>query len=89
MEAAKEFSDEMGIRLTFIDMKGNVLADSVEGPDYIGMENHLGREEITEAILSGKRFRQPEEQNSGCGFSLRCGYPCLSGRQGDDHPRRS
>ncbi len=53
METAKDFSGEMGIRLTFIDMEGNVLADSTAGPDYIKMENHLGREEITEAILSG------------------------------------
>lgn len=53
MEAAEDFSGEMGIRLTFIDMEGNVLADSTEGLDYIKMENHLGREEITEAILSG------------------------------------
>jgi len=30
VEAAENFSHEMGIRLTFIDMKGNVLADSTE-----------------------------------------------------------
>ncbi len=53
VEAAKDFSSEMGIRLTFIDLEGNVLADSTKGQDYILMENHLGREEITEAILSG------------------------------------
>ena len=53
VEAAKDFSDEMGIRLTFIDIAGNVMADSVAGADYIKMENHLGREEVTEAILSG------------------------------------
>lgn len=52
-EAAQGFSDEMGIRLTFIDMDGNILADSTEGQDYVRMENHLGREEITEAILAG------------------------------------
>ena len=51
--AAEDFSEEMGIRLTFIDRKGRVLADSMEGPDYVKMENHLGREEITESILSG------------------------------------
>ena len=54
VKAAEDFSKEMGIRLTFIDMKGNVLADSMKGSDYIKMENHLGREEITEAILTGK-----------------------------------
>lgn len=53
VEAAKDFSEEMGIRLTFIDMKGNVLADSTEGTDYVKMENHLGREEVTDAILTG------------------------------------
>lgn len=54
VKAAEDFSNEMGIRLTFINMKGNVLADSMKGSDYIKMENHLGREEITEAILTGK-----------------------------------
>ncbi|MEL7659079.1 MAG: ATP-binding protein, partial [Bacillota bacterium] len=53
VEAAEDYSNEMGIRLTFIDMKGNVLADSMKGPDYIKMENHLGREEVTGAILTG------------------------------------
>lgn len=53
VRSAEDFSEEMGIRLTFIDMNGNVLADSTEGPDYLKMENHLGREEITEAILTG------------------------------------
>jgi len=68
VEAAKEFSDEMGIRLTFIDLKGNVLADSAEGPDYIKMENHLGREEITEAILSGNGAGSRKSKTLGVDF---------------------
>lgn len=51
---AKDFAQEIDLRITIIDKKGRVLADSVKGPDYVKMENHLGREEITEAILSGK-----------------------------------
>lgn len=68
VEAAKNFSDEMGMRLTFIDMKGNVLADSVEGPDYVKMENHLGREEITEAILSGSGKSNRKSSTLGAEF---------------------
>ncbi len=68
VEAAKEFTDEMGIRLTFIDLKGNVLADSAEGPDYVKMENHLGREEITEAILSGSGIGSRKSKTLGVDF---------------------
>ncbi len=50
----EDFSEEMDIRLTFIDKNGNVLADSEMGSNYINMENHLDREEITEAILTGQ-----------------------------------
>ncbi|HWQ77346.1 MAG TPA: ATP-binding protein [Anaerovoracaceae bacterium] len=53
VEAAEDFSDGIGVRLTFIGTDGNVLADSTEGPDYVNMENHLGREEIKEAIRNG------------------------------------
>lgn len=68
IEAAKDFSGEMGIRLTFIDMEGNVLADSTEGPNYINMENHLGREEITEAILTGKGESTRKSSTLGAEF---------------------
>jgi two-component system phosphate regulon sensor histidine kinase PhoR len=68
VEAAKNFSDELGMRLTFIDMEGNVLADSVEGPDYVKMENHLGREEITEAILSGSGKSNRKSSTLGAEF---------------------
>lgn len=68
VEAAKDFSDEMGIRLTFIDMKGKVLADSAEGPDYVRMENHLGREEITEAILNGSGSASRKSATLGVDF---------------------
>ena len=68
VEAAADFSDEMGIRLTFIDLEGNVLADSTEGPDYIKMENHLGREEITEAILTGSGDSNRKSSTLGSEF---------------------
>lgn len=68
VEAAEDFSNEMGIRLTFIDKKGRVLADSTEGLNYISMENHLGREEITEAILSGEGIGNRKSNTLGREF---------------------
>lgn len=68
VESAKDFSDEMGVRLTFIDMEGNVLADSMEGPDYTEMENHLDREEVTEAILSGEGSDSRKSETLGVDF---------------------
>ena len=53
VELVEDYSEEMGIRLTFIDPSGSVMGDSVEGDAYTTMENHLGREEIKEAILTG------------------------------------
>ncbi|MDD2189488.1 MAG: ATP-binding protein [Eubacteriales bacterium] len=61
----ENFSEEMDIRLTFIDKKGNVLADSEMGSNYINMENHLGREEITEAILTGQGQSNRESDTFG------------------------
>lgn len=68
VDAAKDFSDEMGVRLTFIDMKGNVLADSAEGSNYVNMENHLGREEVTEAILTGAGRSDRKSETLGAEF---------------------
>ena len=68
VEAAEDFSKELGIRLTFIDMQGNVLADSAEGPNYINMENHLGREEVTKAILNGEGFASRKSATLGVDF---------------------
>lgn len=68
VESAKDFSDEIGARITFIDMKGNVLADSVEGPDYVKMENHLDREEVKSAILSGKGSDSRKSETLGVDF---------------------
>ncbi len=68
VEAAKDFSNEMGIRLTFIDLKGNVLADSTEGSDYTKMENHLGRKEVTEAILTGSGVSNRKSNTLGAEF---------------------
>ena len=68
VEAAKDFSEEMGMRLTFIDIKGNVMADSAAGSDYIHMENHLGREEITEAILEGNGKSDRKSHTLGTEF---------------------
>lgn len=50
--AAKEFSKQLdGVRVTFIDGEGNVLADS---EDEEVNENHLGREEVAQAAESGE-----------------------------------
>ncbi|MDF2657165.1 MAG: hypothetical protein K0R19_3639 [Bacillota bacterium] len=68
VELAKDYSAEMGIRLTFIDPEGNVLADSVEGPAYVTMENHLGREEVTEALLTGTGNSNRESDTLGAEF---------------------
>lgn len=68
VEAADDFSKELGARLTFIDMKGNVLADSAEGPNFVNMENHLGREEITKAILNGEGFASRKSATLGVDF---------------------
>jgi signal transduction histidine kinase len=62
---AKDFSDEMGLRLTFIDIDGTVLADSAEGEDYIYMENHANREEVKEALLSGAGGSSRESSTLG------------------------
>lgn len=68
VEAADDFSKELGIRLTFIDMQGNVLADSAEGANYTRMENHLGREEVTEAILNGEGIANRKSKTLGVEF---------------------
>ncbi|MGI6730630.1 MAG: sensor histidine kinase [Anaerovoracaceae bacterium] len=64
-EYADSFSKTMGLRLTFIDQEGNVLADSVEGKDYIHMENHLGREEVIDALLSGSGVNNRQSKTLG------------------------
>jgi two-component system phosphate regulon sensor histidine kinase PhoR len=51
---AKEMAGRLKIRLTLVDTKGAVMADSDENP--LAMENHRNRPEIVEA-LSGKTGR--------------------------------
>ena len=50
-ESFLEYSDFDGYRLTWIDPQGNVIYDSQA--DSSSMENHLDREEVTEAFESG------------------------------------
>ncbi|MDD4564377.1 MAG: ATP-binding protein [Eubacteriales bacterium] len=52
--ATKFFSEQMDIRLTFVDKEGNVIFDSSQGQRSANMENHLNREEIREALLTGE-----------------------------------
>jgi two-component system phosphate regulon sensor histidine kinase PhoR len=66
--AAEDFSNEMGIRLTFIDPEGNVLADSAEGLNYVNMDNHLGREEVTEALIEGEGSASRKSRTLGVDF---------------------
>lgn len=54
-DGALEFSDKLnGVRVTFLDQNGNVLADSAV-EDQI-LENHFDRKEILEAIEYGEGY---------------------------------
>jgi len=55
--------EDIGMRITFIDFKGNVLGESEK--DYHEMENHLNRKEIQEAINGniGKAIRPSKTLN--------------------------
>lgn len=48
------FSEETGYRFTIINESGYVLADSEKGGEYKSMENHKDREEVKEAIETGR-----------------------------------
>lgn len=50
---AKEFSNEIEQRVTFVTAEGNVIGDSLLGGRYETMENHRDRQEIRDAIESG------------------------------------
>ena len=50
-EAFLEYTDTDEYRITWVDAEGEVIFDSEA--DAEGMENHLGREEISEAFESG------------------------------------
>lgn len=65
---ADEFAQVMGLRLTLIDKEGNVVADSMKGERYTTSENHLGREEVAEAILSGEGGSSRESATLGIDF---------------------
>ena len=49
---AKDLGKELGVRLTIVDAKGIVLADSDQDP--LLMENHINRPEIIEAMETNK-----------------------------------
>ena len=54
-DGALEFSDKLnGVRVTFLDQNGNVLADSAV-EDQI-LENHFDRKEILKAIEYGEGY---------------------------------
>jgi two-component system phosphate regulon sensor histidine kinase PhoR len=50
--AADHYSGLLGVRVTFIDLDGVVLADSSENPRQ--MDNHSSRPEIQQALYSGQ-----------------------------------
>lgn len=50
---ADTFSEQISERVTFVDVDGNILADSFVGENYVDMENHKNREEIQEALDKG------------------------------------
>jgi two-component system, OmpR family, phosphate regulon sensor histidine kinase PhoR len=47
-EKTKSYADLLGVRVTIIDPKGNVLGESFTNPQE--MENHLGRPEVQRAL---------------------------------------
>lgn len=49
-------------RLTVIDTKGNVIADS-EISDYLKMENHINREEIQKALKEGSGYARRKSES--------------------------
>lgn len=49
----KDVQKEMHTRITLIDEKGNVLADTNESP--ANMNNHLNRKEVSEALKSNEK----------------------------------
>lgn len=65
---ADEFAQVMGLRLTLIDKDGNVVADSLKGERHTTLENHLNREEVAEAILSGEGGSSRESATLGMDF---------------------
>ena len=44
-----------GIRVTLMDMSGNVISDS-QAPDSVSIDNHRDREEIREALANGSGY---------------------------------
>lgn len=54
---SKDYSSKFGVRITFIDSKGKVLADSEIPQDKIEyVENHISRPEVKNAIENGSGF---------------------------------
>jgi len=47
----RSLSDELGVRITIIALDGRVLGDSAEPAE--GMENHVGRPEVVDALAKG------------------------------------
>ncbi len=60
-QLVKDYSKELNIRITIIDMKGNVLADT--DYYYLEMDNHGSRPEIVDAV-SGKIGKEIRYSNS-------------------------
>lgn len=54
---ADDYFSRFGVRITFLDIKGRVLADSEISQDMLaGVENHLNRPEVVMAMDSGSGF---------------------------------
>ncbi|KIL35550.1 histidine kinase [Cohnella kolymensis] len=64
-EQAKRFKEIAGMRVTYINLDGTVLGDSDHDP--LEMDNHSDREEVKEALASGRgssvRYSDTLEQN--------------------------
>ena len=69
-EGAKAFSDKLdGARVTFMDMQGNVLADSIAGDSAV---NHLDRSEVTDAIRDGDGYAVRDSSTLGADMVYYC-----------------
>lgn len=67
-EKVRELSSGLTSRITIIDRKGNVLADSEEAPEE--MENHQDRPEVKEVNERGKNSGMAVRYSNTLGYSM-------------------
>ena len=65
---AKRFSEDSGYRVTIINEAGEVLADSEKGEAFDELDNHGDREEVKQALRSGRGESNRESMTFGTTF---------------------